>query len=317
MFLKQSTAVTITLGPFVDSTDGATAETGLTLSQADVRLSKNGGAFAQKNDANSCTHQENGHYTCPLSTTDTNTLGHLRVAVAEAGALPVWRDFAVLPANVYDSLVLGGDKLDVDAAQVTANAITATALDATAAAELADAIWDEARTGHTTAGTFGLYLDAQVSTAATPPTVGAIADAVWDESLSNHLLAGSAGDVLNDAGGTATDPWTATLPGSYPTNTAGWLVGQRLDAKVSAVSGNSPGAGASEFTYTLTDAGTGDPIADADIWATTDSAGANIVASGRTDMNGRITFYLDPGTVYLWRQKSGWNFSNPDAETVG
>jgi len=316
MYLKQSTAATITLGPFVDSTDGATAETGLTLSQADVRLSKNGSAFAQKNDANSCTHQENGNYTCALSASDTNTLGLLRVAVAEAGALPVWRDFVVLPANVYDSLVLGADRLDVDAAQVTANAITATAIDATAAAELADAVWDEVRAGHTSAGSFGLYLDAQVSAAATPPTAAAIADAVWDEALAGHLLDGSAGDSLNSAGGAATDPWTAALPGAYPAGTAGWIVGQRLDAKVSAMGGNSPGAGAAEFVYTLSDAASGDPIADADIWATTDSAGAVVVASGRTDQNGRVTFYLDPGVVYLWRQKSGWNFANPDIETV-
>ncbi|HQF69966.1 MAG TPA: hypothetical protein PLH39_01665, partial [Promineifilum sp.] len=308
---------TITLGPFVDSTDGATAETALTLSQADVRLSKNGGAFAQKNDANNCTHQENGNYACPLSTTDTNALGLLRVAVNKSGALPVWRDFTVLPANVYDSLVLGSDRLDVDAAQVTANAITSSALDASAAAELADAVWDEARAGHTSAGTFGLYLDAQVSAAASPPSAATIADAVWDEALSSHLATGSAGDQLNNAGGAAADPWAAALPGTYPANTAGWIIGQRLDARVSAMSGNSPGAGAAEFTYTLTEASAGDPIADADVWVTTDSAGAVVVASGRTDQNGRVTFYLDPGTVYLWRQKSGWNFANPDAETVG
>jgi len=29
-----------------------------------------------------------------------------------------------------------------------------------------------------------------------------------------------------------------------------------------------------------------------------------------------VTFYLDTGTVYVWRQKSGWNFTNPDTETV-
>lgn len=44
----------------------------------------------------------------------------------------------------------------------------------TSAATIADAVWDEARTGHTTAGTFGRYLDAQVSTisgaAAADPT---------------------------------------------------------------------------------------------------------------------------------------------------
>jgi len=39
LFLKQSTAVTVKIGPFLDDTDGKTAETGLTIAQADVRLS--------------------------------------------------------------------------------------------------------------------------------------------------------------------------------------------------------------------------------------------------------------------------------------
>lgn len=45
--LKQSTAANIVLGPFVDSTDGVTAETALSIAQANVRLSKNAGTIAQ------------------------------------------------------------------------------------------------------------------------------------------------------------------------------------------------------------------------------------------------------------------------------
>ena len=116
--LKQSTAATVKLGPFVDSTDGVTAETALTISQADIRLSKNGGAFAQTNNATGATHDENGYYGVPLDTTDTNTLGRLRVAVNESGALPVWQDFMVVNANVYDSLVGGSDNLQVDTVQI-------------------------------------------------------------------------------------------------------------------------------------------------------------------------------------------------------
>lgn len=115
--LKQSTAHTFRLGPFLDSTDGVTPETSLTLSQADFRLSKAGGAFAQKNDATSGTHDENGWYTCVLNSTDTNTLGSLTVNVNESGALPVWQDFMVLPANIYDSVVGGTDVLDVSVTQ--------------------------------------------------------------------------------------------------------------------------------------------------------------------------------------------------------
>ena len=44
--VKQSTAITVKLGPFLDDTDGKTAEAALTLQKADVRLSKNGGDMA-------------------------------------------------------------------------------------------------------------------------------------------------------------------------------------------------------------------------------------------------------------------------------
>lgn len=114
LFLKQSTATTFRIGPFVDEDDGKTAEGGLTLTQADFRLSKDGGAYAQKNDATGGTHDENGWYTCVLDTTDTNTLGALQIAVHESGALAVWHDAVVLPANVYDSMIDGSDSLQVD-----------------------------------------------------------------------------------------------------------------------------------------------------------------------------------------------------------
>jgi hypothetical protein len=101
-FLRQSTAVDIALGPFVDATDGVTAETALTISQADVRLKKNAGAWAQVNDATSATHEENGWYEKELDATDTDTVGILIVAVNESGALPVWREFQVVEEAVFD-----------------------------------------------------------------------------------------------------------------------------------------------------------------------------------------------------------------------
>jgi hypothetical protein len=111
-FLKQSTAVDIAIGPFIDDTDGKTAETALTISQADIRLKKNAGAWAQKTQASTATHEENGWYEASLDTTDTNTLGILKVAVHESGALPVFATFMVVPANVYESLILGVEFLE-------------------------------------------------------------------------------------------------------------------------------------------------------------------------------------------------------------
>lgn len=124
-FLKQNTAATIKAGPFLDDTDGKTAETGLTISQADIRLSKNGGDFAQTNNATGATHDENGYYNVPLDATDTNTLERLKVAIQESGALPVWHEFTVLLANVYDAMIAGSDKLQVDAVEISGDSAAA------------------------------------------------------------------------------------------------------------------------------------------------------------------------------------------------
>lgn len=136
--LKQSTAATIKLGPFIDDTDGKTAETGLTIAQADVRLSKNGGDFAQKNSTTSTTHDENGYYDISLNATDTGTLGRLRVAVSKSGALPVWQDFLVVTANVYDTLC-STDSLDVNVTSLADDVITAAKFDESTAFPLTSA----------------------------------------------------------------------------------------------------------------------------------------------------------------------------------
>lgn len=107
-WLRQSTAVEIKVGPFVDSLDAKTAETGLTIAQADVLLAKNGGDFAQKNEATTLVHESNGWYRCLLDATDTDTLGILTLQIDEAGALAVWEKFMVLPAGIYDALVSAG-----------------------------------------------------------------------------------------------------------------------------------------------------------------------------------------------------------------
>jgi len=134
MFLKQSTAYTFRFGPFLDDTDGKTAETGLTISQADVRLSKGGGNFAQKNESSASSHDEIGYYIVVLDTTDTNTVGELLVAVHESGALPVFKTFQVVEEAIYDGLYGASANLitKVDAIDTVVDAIlvdTGTTLD--------------------------------------------------------------------------------------------------------------------------------------------------------------------------------------------
>jgi hypothetical protein len=116
--LKQSTSVDLPIGPFVDETDFKTPETALTITQPDIRLKKNGGAWAQKAAAQTLSHEENGNYEVTLDATDTDTLGLLRLHVSESGALPVWEDFMVVPANIWDSW-FGADKQQVDAVEIS------------------------------------------------------------------------------------------------------------------------------------------------------------------------------------------------------
>jgi hypothetical protein len=105
--LRQSDTAELPLGPFVDATDGVTAETALTISQADVRLKKctaagDCAAWAQVNESTAAAHEENGWYEKDLDTTDTNTVGILQIAVHESGALPVFKTCTVVEEAVYD-----------------------------------------------------------------------------------------------------------------------------------------------------------------------------------------------------------------------
>lgn len=120
--LKQSTAVVLSFGPFLDKTDGVTPETGLVSAldhaSTGVKLSKNGGALTIRHaSVTASSYDGYGNYLLTLDTTDTNTLGTLRVQFIEtATCLPVWLDCMVMPANVWDSLY-GADYLQVDQLQ--------------------------------------------------------------------------------------------------------------------------------------------------------------------------------------------------------
>lgn len=92
-------------------------------------------------------------------------------------------------------------ELDTAVYRWTANALEqAPTGGGASAATIADAVWDEARAGHVTAGTFGFYLDASISgvSGGGGASAGDIADAVWDEVLSGHVTVGSAAVVLTD-----------------------------------------------------------------------------------------------------------------------
>lgn len=115
IYLKQSTAgQEVPLGYFVDSTDGNTEETALTINNTDIKLWKTGATTLASKNSGGGTHISNGVYYATLDATDTNTLGSMVIFVHVTGSLSVKLDCMVLAANVYDSLIGGGDTLDVN-----------------------------------------------------------------------------------------------------------------------------------------------------------------------------------------------------------
>ena len=86
---------------------------------------------------------------------------------------------------------------------LAANVITAASMAADTSAEIADAVWDELKAGHTVADSFGDYLDDEITsraTAADVPSAAVVADAVWDEDATNHQTTGSFGAAIGDPG---------------------------------------------------------------------------------------------------------------------
>lgn len=112
ILLKQSTAVTVRLGPFLDKTDGVTPETALGGNggniETNVSLSKAGGTFGARSSTTDPVYDASGWYSLALNASDTNTLGSLVVQCSDAATyLPVWADFRIVDAASYASEVEG------------------------------------------------------------------------------------------------------------------------------------------------------------------------------------------------------------------
>lgn len=138
LFLKQSTSETLKIGPYVDSGDGVSPETGLTINNTDILLSKNGVSLTSKNSGGG-THDQNGWYTITLDATDTNTVGKLQLSSYISGALPVFADFIVLEEEIYDMWFNSG--------------ITAGVMLARSAGEIIPGTVDTVTLGHTPTST--------------------------------------------------------------------------------------------------------------------------------------------------------------------
>jgi hypothetical protein len=123
MWAKQSTAATLIVGPILDST-GAEFTTAVI---GDLSISKNGGTLTAMASAATLTHIANGQYTLVTTTGNLDTLGRAQITCNKSTYQMPTVNLMVVPANVFDSMVLGTDALDVSAIQFAGQTITAAA----------------------------------------------------------------------------------------------------------------------------------------------------------------------------------------------
>lgn len=126
-FLRSNTAVIITVGPFYDKTDGVTIETALTISNERITLTADtdagsaptnildnvtGATSGTANDLNYITGNDAGMMQLELAAADTNRVGRMFLSITDAANhVPVFHEFFVLPAAIYDWLTAGAAPL--------------------------------------------------------------------------------------------------------------------------------------------------------------------------------------------------------------
>ena len=120
-YLRANTATIVTVGPFFDKTDGVTIETALTITNEKISMvvdnndgsaptlvldNVTGATSATDNDLNYITNCDAGLMQLELTAANTNHAGKrafLTITDA-ANHVPVFHEFMILVANVYDSL---------------------------------------------------------------------------------------------------------------------------------------------------------------------------------------------------------------------
>ena len=164
---------------------------------------------------------------------------------------------SLLDVDLRDATDAGLSNLDA-AVSSLATAASIAALNDPSSADIADAVWDEAQSGHTTSGTFGYYLDAQVSSA------GAGGSGLYQVTVNvqNQSAQALQGARINVDGTTLTLVTDSSGQCVFNLDSGVYLLTISPPAGYDTVAGNTVVVGTSDlsstFTLTATSTGNGD-----------------------------------------------------------
>ena len=191
MWAKQSTAATVIIGPVLDSTGAEYASAVI----GDLSISKNGGTLTALASAATLTLIANGQYTLVLTTGNVDTLGRAQITCNKSTYQMPSIELMVLPSTVFDALVTNavnatGGLVGATAAITTMAGVIATSTNITAiTGNLSGSVGSV--TGAVTVGT--INPDVVTASALASDAVAEIADGIWDEVTSGHTSAGTYG----------------------------------------------------------------------------------------------------------------------------
>jgi hypothetical protein len=161
------------------------------------------------------------------------------------------------------------------------------------------------------------------SLATAPPTAVAIRQEIDANStkLANAVPTAAQNGTAAAAAILAVPANKLTTDGSGNVAANNMLTPAAIDAELTSSHGGGVwGAGTNGAqVYTVTDVTTGAPIPGVMVRVTLDASGFQFIASGLTSPLGQFPFFHNQPsgtTVYIWREKTGCTFSNPDTETI-
>jgi len=158
-YLKTNTATRVTIGPFLDKTDGITPEVALAVTYCHLTfmvddngvptlaLDAKATASSGNNDMVHVSNDDAGFYDLELTASNVNYVGRSMLSVNDVTThCPVFHEFTILPSQVYDSLISGSDVLDTNAS-LLGGTLPASST------EIADALLDRNMSTGTDSGT--------------------------------------------------------------------------------------------------------------------------------------------------------------------
>ena len=142
-YLRKNTAVIVSVGPFLDKGDGVTLETALTITNEKITViaetddgsaptlvldNVTGATSGTDNDLNYITNNDAGMMQLELTAANTNRVGRLRIVITDAANhCPVFHEYEILPAEIYDAMIAGTSLQKIDVDTIKTQAVTCAA----------------------------------------------------------------------------------------------------------------------------------------------------------------------------------------------